>query len=315
MRRLRMSGAAPQAVPQESSAPSPPPAHPAAAAVKPAIDMAAKVAEAQARLAATKARIEAQHAQNGTGIVASPIPPAAFAPSQPPPPPAQQTDTSTISAAPVRYNLADSQVDALLDREDARAQTGSPSMSQSQSPAPNAPSSKMPGQRDFGARMMAKMGWKKGEGLGARGEGITTALIAQPTKRKKRSDGKWSQQIGKIMGGRKNKVQTTDHDDYGLISNVVKLQGMLDGLDVAFEIEEKNLMQEIGEQFSQTCGPIERLFIWREENGGNDQVFIKFTNQISALNACKGTNGVTFADNPVLARFFSAEKFENGEYA
>jgi splicing factor 45 len=105
-----------------------------------------------------------------------------------------------------------------------------------------------------------------------------------------------------------------DEGEFGNISNVVKLQGMLDELDVTYEIEEKNLLQEIGEQFSKDYGPIERLFIWREQNGGKNEVFVKFTNQLSALNACGGTNEMTFAGNPVKARFFDAVKFENGEY-
>jgi splicing factor 45 len=96
---------------------------------------------------------------------------------------------------------------------------------------------------------------------------------------------------------------------------VVKLQGMLDELDVAHEIEENNLMQEIGEEFSKSFGEIERVFVWREENGGDNSVFVKFTSQLSALNACTGRDGMTFAGNAVAARFFPTDKFEAGEYA
>jgi len=332
MRRLQLSGMSqapnPQAhtdftqqsqQPNLATAASTPSASasPAPAAV-PLVDWAAKKAEAHARLAAVQAKINAQHAQTGKSVEPSSTPPQ-YAASLPPPP-APQTDPSTIIKAPVRYNLADAQVDTLLDREDSRAQLRSTSTSQS--PVPEQARSKVPGQSGFGARMMAKMGWEKGQGLGARGEGITTAIIVQASKRKRRSDkdgGGWAQQpnMGKIVGGKKAKAQTTDDDsgEFGAMSYVVKLQGMLDDLDVAHEIEENNLMQEIGEEFSKSYGAIERLFIWREENGGNNAVFVKFTSQLSALNACTGRDGMTFAGNAVAARFFPTEKFEAGEYA
>ena len=276
------------------------------------------MAAAKAKLAAAKAKIDAQHAQNSKTAVPSPTPPAEVAALPPPRPTAQPQGNSTIAKGPMLYNLADSQVDALVDRQMSQAQSGMASTSQS--PAPVQSTSKVSGQQGFAARMMAKMGWEEGQGLGAKGDGITTAIVAQATKRKRRSDkegGGWMPSVGKIVGGKKRKVQTTDDDEgeFGNISQVVKLQGMLDELDVTYEIEENNLLQEIGEQFSKDYGAIERLFIWREQNGGNNEVFVKFTNQLSALKACGGTNEMTFAGNPVKARFFDASKFENGEYA
>lgn len=327
MRRMRMSG---MAQPSEMPPTEPPagktppvesssPATPAQPAETPSIDIAAKKAEAQARLAAVKAKSEAARVPGGNGL--SPTPPASSVPPPAAVPPQELTDTgATISKAPVRYNLKNEQIDALLDREEKAPQPNQDSVSQS--PAPDQPKSKMPGQKGFGARMMAKMGWEKGQGLGAKGEGITTALVAQTSKRKKRSDqdgGGWAapRNMGKIVGGKKRNVQSTEDDEgqFGTISNVVKLQGMLDDLDVTYEIEEKNLLQEIGEEFSKSYGTIERLFIWREESGGNNEVFVKFTNQLSALKAVNGTDSMTFAGNPVAARFFNAEKFEAGEYA
>jgi splicing factor 45 len=333
MRRLRMSGMSqPQAHTdfnpqlQQSSLPvassTPPASIPPTVAAVPSVDMAAKKADALAKIAAFKAKINAQHAQNGKSVEPASTPPQNAMALPTPPPPVSQADTSTIIKAPVRYNLADAQVDTLLDREDARAQSGSISTSQSPAPVLEQARSRMPGQKGFGARMMAKMGWEEGQGLGAKGEGITTAIIAQPSKRKRRSDkdgGGWAQQpnMGKIVGGKKAKAQTTDEDlgQFGLMSYVVKLQGMLDELDVAHEIEENNLMQEIGEEFSKSFGEIERVFVWREENGGDNAVFVKFTSQLSALNACTGRDGMTFAGNAVAARFFPTDKFEAGEYA
>jgi splicing factor 45 len=328
MQRLRMSDMSnptnPQAPSETAMAPPPSAAPqvsapaPITSAATPPINLAAQMAAAKAKLAAAKAKIDAQHAQNGKTAVPSPTPPTEPATLPLPPPPTQPQDTSMIAKGPVLYNLPGSQVDALVDRQMAHAQPGT--MSTSQAPAPAQSTSKVSGQKGFAARLMAKMGWEEGQGLGAKGEGITTAIVAQATKRKRRSDkegGGWMPSVGKIVGGKKRKVQTMDDDEgeFGNMSNIVKLQGMLDELDVTYEIEENNLLQEIGEQFSNDYGAIERLFIWREQNGGNNEVFVKFTNQLSALKACGGTNEMTFAGNPVKARFFDAEKFENGEYA
>lgn len=328
MQRLRLSGMTDPAPTQTLSAPAPqqptsvarPPSAqaPTKSSTTPPINIAAQMAAAKAKLAAAKAKIDAQHVQNSKTAVPSPTPPAEVAALPPPPPTAQPQGNSTIAKGPMLYNLADSQVDALVDRQMPQAQSGMASTSQS--PAPVQSTSKVSGQQGFAARMMAKMGWEEGQGLGAKGDGITTAIVAQATKRKRRSDkegGGWMPSVGKIVGGKKRKVQTTDDDEgeFGNISQVVKLQGMLDELDVTYEIEENNLLQEIGEQFSKDYGAIERLFIWREQNGGNNEVFVKFTNQLSALKACGGTNEMTFAGNPVKARFFDASKFENGEYA
>ena len=99
------------------------------------------------------------------------------------------------------------------------------------------------------------------------------------------------------------------------MSEVIKLEGMLKGLDVQKEIEDNNLMQEIGDEMGTKYGNVERVFIWRQEMGGQDEVFIKFTSQLSATRAVNDTDGMTFADNEVLARFWDVDKFENGEYA
>jgi splicing factor 45 len=302
----------PQQFAPRSSIPAPP------VSVTPPTNFAAQMEAAKAKLAAAKAKIDAQHANSSKPAASSPTPPAELADVSQHPSPMPPQNTSTIFKAPVLYNLPEAQIDALADRQLEHARPES--ASGLQPPVPAQPKSKVSGQRDFAARMMAKMGYKDGQGLGARGDGITTAIVAQPTKRKRRSDkdgGGWMPSVGKIVGGKKRKVESTDDDEgeFGNISNIVKLQGMLDELDVTYEIEENNLLQEIGEQFSKDYGAIERLFIWREQNGGSNEVFVKFTNQFSALKACGGTNEMTFAGNPVKARFFDAAKFENGEYA
>ncbi|OQO02930.1 hypothetical protein B0A48_11213 [Cryoendolithus antarcticus] len=313
-RRMRLSG---MARPENTPPPPPPPpvafaqappamAAPAAPAVpkpQPPADVLAKLAAAKAKLEAAKAKHEADRAQaavtTGPSIPATSTDNADSIPPPPPSPPPEDPTGSSISRAPVLYT--------------------------SQPPAPPAeavPRSKAPGQAGFGARMMAKMGWEKGQGLGAKGEGITTALVAQAEKRKKRADasgGGWAQprNMGKIVGGKRKAVEKLGDDDgaFGAMSYVVKLTGMLEGLDVDWEMSENNLMQEIGEEFGGKYESIERVFIWREAQGGKDEVFVKFTSQLSALRAVNATDGMTFAANAVVARFYDDAKFEAGVYA
>ncbi|KAJ9619540.1 hypothetical protein H2203_008319 [Taxawa tesnikishii (nom. ined.)] len=166
------------------------------------------------------------------------------------------------------------------------------------SPAPDedAPRSNRPGQKGFAKRLLQKYGWQEGEGLGATGSGITTALRHQTQKRKKRPDaegGGWANPaaMGRIVGGKKRR---TEDEEGGQWSIVVKLEGILDGVDVDHAVSEGNLMQQIGDKMSE-YGQVERLFIDRSKEG-TEPVFVKFTSALSA------------------AGFFDAEKFEQGDY-
>jgi splicing factor 45 len=168
--------------------------------------------------------------------------------------------------------------------------------------------SKRPGQVGFAERLLTKMGWEKGQGLGASNDGITSAIVMKADKSKKRP-------IGKIVSGGKKKVtDDTDQTQHGNMSEVIKFEGMLDGLDVDKEIAENNLLQEIGDEMGDAYGKVERLFIWRGHMGGNEEVFVKFTSQLSALRAVRGMDGTEFAGNLIKGRFWDTAKFEEGEY-
>jgi splicing factor 45 len=176
----------------------------------------------------------------------------------------------------------------------------------------------------FAEKMLQKYGWEKGKGLGAHNDGITTAIVAKAEKRKKLADADGGgfatpKNMGKIVGGKKRKMASEDgHGDEqeqpAKLSEVIKLEGMLDGLDIDQEISENNILQEIGDEMA-SSGQVERLFIWREEQGGRNEVFVKYTSPLSALRALKSCDGMEFADNKVAAKFWDVEKFERGEYA
>ncbi|KAK5171356.1 uncharacterized protein LTR77_004500 [Saxophila tyrrhenica] len=293
-------------------------------------DLAAKKAEAQAKIAAFKAKHLQKQKSKGEAAAAVPAPslpatanvlvnPAATQESQ-----AQTPDppTSIISRAPVRYEVPPPPPDDPTGAEDV--EMADATTNQPLAPAENQQRKIIPGQKGFAERVMKKYGWEEGHGLGAQSDGIITALVAKkPDKRKKRShgpDGKWSApaNMGKIVGGKKRKVETnTEEDDarFGKMSSVIKLSSMLDGLDVQHEIEENNIMQEIGDEMGGQYGNVERVFIWREAMGGTDEVFIKFTSQLSALRAVNAMSGTEFAGNEVKAQFWDEDKWAKEEYA
>ncbi|KLU89978.1 hypothetical protein MAPG_08945 [Magnaporthiopsis poae ATCC 64411] len=94
------------------------------------------------------------------------------------------------------------------------------------------------------------------------------------------------------------------------MSEVVVLRGMLEGMDdVAGEIE-KGLSQEIGEECGEKYGRLERVYIHVETK----EVFIQFTDQVSALRAVNALQGRVFNGNAIVSAFYDAEKFEQGVY-
>lgn len=306
LRRMQMSG---DHADQAAMPVTTPPA-------QPTVDDAAKKADAQ--IAAFKARLAKQQADKASqspSVAPASIPSAgdvSAVNTEVPSPP--QQPGAIISRPAVRYEVPAPPPSAPAEIKDTTAEFDSPSTEQSQPTQSK--------RKGYAERILQKMGWEKGQGLGASGEGITTALKVKAEKRKKLSDaegGGWAvpANMGKIVGGKKRKIESDSPSQEAEVatSTVIKLEGMLNGLDVKQEIEEGNLMQEIGEEMGKSYGNVERVFIWREEVGGADDVFVKFTSELSALRAKNGMDGSEFADNVVAAKLWDGEKFEKGEYA
>nr|POE94322.1 dna-damage-repair/toleration protein, chloroplastic [Quercus suber] len=270
-------------------------------------EKAAKMADAKAKIEAFKKKIAAQQAgdkpkppsprqdqespplTSGSQHISAPLPP----------PPAQSG--GIISRAPVRYDAA-----AIGSESESVAISAEQSGEISRT--------KKPGQKGFAQRILEKQGWQKGQGLGAQGQGITTAIVAQAQKRKKRSDaegGGWvaPANMGRLVGGKKAKVDGARTDE-PQPSVVVKYTGLLAGLDATEEIAENDLYQRIGETMNEKFGTVERIYVWL---AGANEVFIKFTDGMGALRAT--TNEFAFKGNTVIGHYYPEDRFEDADYS
>ncbi|KAI0426588.1 hypothetical protein F5Y09DRAFT_318516 [Xylaria sp. FL1042] len=254
----------------------------------------------------------------------APLPPQSSTPPPPPPPP-PEPDSSTISREPVRYapaqqSRAQQDPDAMeVDDGDEGGDYVPPEPSSEVGEDEAAPRANRPGQKGFAARLMSKYGWEKGQGLGAGGTGILQPLRVQVEKRKKKSDaegGGWAEPggRGKIIGsktGAGTSSSTTESaGKFGAMSNVIVLRNMLDGMeDVQTEME-NGLGQEIGEECGDKYGRVERLYIDIEGR----RVYIKFTDQVSALRAVNALDGRIFAGNAIMPQYYDPDKFDRRIY-
>ncbi|KAK6600631.1 G-patch domain-containing protein [Botrytis cinerea] len=254
--------------------------------------------------------------------------PTLAAESNPPPPPPEDQPlpppvpslAGAISRAPVRYNLPPAPSDlpaseAELDKAFADEVDGEDEEEADE----NAPKSLRPGQKGFAERLMSKYGWSKGSGLGADGSGMITPLQVKLDKRKKKSDAEGggfrdAGGRGKIIGGKKV-VKEDEAGRFGPMSEVIVLRGMVDNMDLDEEVEgsgDGGLMQEIGDECGEKYGRVERVYIDRQSAPA--KVFVKFTNQLSALRAVNALEGRIFNGNTISALFYDTETFEKGIY-
>ncbi|TWU72475.1 hypothetical protein ED733_000057 [Metarhizium rileyi] len=235
-----------------------------------------------------------------------PSPPAEIEAPHPPPAP---SDLATITRAPVHYTQAGD------SNEEDDAYSPPPTlgeMDRDKNGEPEAQQrSSRPGQAGFAHRLMSKYGWTQGTGLGANETGIINPLRVQVEKRRKKADadgGGWAEPAGKgkIIGSKSREAA----GKFGAMSDVIVLQNMLENMpDLQAEIAD-GLGQEIGEECGEKYGRVERLYIDQTTR----QVFIKFTNQVSALRAVNELDGRVFNGNTIIPRFFDSETFEKGIY-
>jgi splicing factor 45 len=158
--------------------------------------------------------------------------------------------------------------------------------------------------------MMAKMGYKKGQGLGKNNDGVTTHLEVKARKdqgpRQTRDDldedsgskGFKTQQVFDITGGLRK--EGTDHGRFGEPSKVIVAVGCLDGVDMSKDSDRDDggIRQEIGDMFNEKVrssytltlavanemqfGKISRIHV--DLSNAARPVYIQFEDALCALN-------------------------------
>ncbi|XP_021751170.1 DNA-damage-repair/toleration protein DRT111, chloroplastic-like [Chenopodium quinoa] len=172
------------------------------------------------------------------------------------------------------------------------------------------------GQMTAAQRMMAKMGWKQGQGLGKLEQGITTPLMAKKTDRRagvivNASETKQQQQQQQQQQQEK-KVKSVNFN--GPPTRVLLLRNMVGPGEVDDELEE-----EVGSECAK-YGTVTRVLIFEitESNFPSDEavrIFVQFERSEETTKALVDLDGRFFGGRVVRATFYDEEKFGKNELA
>jgi len=165
------------------------------------------------------------------------------------------------------------------------------------------------GDVPFAQRYMKEQGWKAGEGLGANGQGLASALEHQKTGLRTANIVQSEAPKAAAPVPEKKAIRVK-----GRPTRVILLLNMVGPGEV-----DKDLQGEIEEECTK-YGPVERTAIHEVKTPGVDpkeavRIFAKFVRQESAMKALVDLNGRFFGGRHVAASFFPMDKFDKSELA
>ncbi|KAG8385215.1 hypothetical protein BUALT_Bualt03G0019000 [Buddleja alternifolia] len=160
------------------------------------------------------------------------------------------------------------------------------------------------GKMTVAQRMMAKMGWQQGQGLGKLEQGITTPLVAKKTDKRG----------GVIVNASESSKKVKGVNFNGTPTRVVLLRNMVGPGEVDDDLE-----GEVAEECTK-FGTVTRVLIFEitEANFPHEEavrIFIQFERAEQATKAIIELEGRFFGGRVVRASFYDEEKFNNNELA
>lgn len=165
-------------------------------------------------------------------------------------------------------------------------------------------------EEDFATKMMKKMGWKDGAGLGKEGQGMVNPLVMQKT----------DQKTGRIVEGVKREATAAPagqpESKQAKASpklpptRVLLLTNMVGAGDV-----DEDLQEETAEEASK-YGKLKKCVIKELKGKLDDQavrIFLEYEDVAAATKAFTDMNGRYFGGRVVKARFFEENLFSQGQ--
>ncbi|CDJ41686.1 DNA repair enzyme, putative [Eimeria tenella] len=192
------------------------------------------------------------------------------------------------------------------DEEAARngaAGDGGETVTSPEPQAPLLPSYIDPNKKTFAARMMEKMGWKQGEGLGANKQGITAPLVARKT----------AMRSGIIVQGQD--VTTLGQVPRAVTFNMAPTRILL-LLNMVGRGQVDSDLKEETEEEAAKLGNLLQVRIFEAAGVPDDcavRIFCEYERKEEATRALLTFNGRAFGGRTVKAKFYSEERFARGD--